>query len=215
MVIFAVMFLLSGNVSAMTFSQPVKIGKVSDSGIVGGGYNFEGDVSNTGTKKNNEYYDGVVAFGKGEDLIYLHYNNKNFQDKNLKRHYGGKNFNNTFAFTQAYGCDFTQIKTNQNITFYMVHEQQFDIRGEKYVLLGRKSDGTFIKYFDTWAISETYFGKGKKFPPNDFYSGWYCKDDTIVIEYSRYNKTGKIKAGEFRFKWDDAAQWFGIEHIVY
>ena len=199
----------------MQFSQPVKVGSVSDSGIVGGGYNFEGAVSNTGTKKNNEYYNGIVAFGKGDDLIYLHYNNKNFNAKDLKRHYGGKNFNNTFLFTQAYCCDFTQIKTNKGVTLYMIYETQFDVRGNKYTLLGRKSDGTFVKYFDTWDISEQYFGKGRKMPTDAFYDNWYCKSDTIVIEYEKFTRPGKIKVGEFRFKWDEKAQWFSVEHVKY
>ena len=97
----------------------------------------------------------------------------------------------------------------------MVLEQQFDVRGDKYVLLGRKSDGIFVKYFDTWIISETYFGQGKRIPPGAFYSDWYCKGNTVVIEYSKYDKMGKIKIGEFRFKWDEKAQWFSVEQVKY
>ena len=96
----------------------------------------------------------------------------------------------------------------------MVHEWQFDVSGDKYSLLGRKSDGTFVKYFDTWSISEKYFGK--RFIPNrGFYDGWHCDRDTIIIEYARFGERGKkIKIGEFRFKWDDKAQWFGVGVLI-
>ena len=208
---------LSTSCLAMTFSQPVKIGSVSDHGIVGGGYQFEGAVSNSGTlyvDKNQKYYkNGTASFGRNSHLIYLHYNDKNYYDKQSIRCYGGKNLNNTFRFTQAYGCDFSQIETDIDITLYMIHEWQFDSRGEKYTMLGRMKDGTFVKYFDTWDISERYFDG--KYPHGYFYDKWYCNGSQITIEYAQYGKSGKIKSGEFRFKWDDAAQWFGIEQVVY
>ena len=209
--------MIASNCLAMTFSQPVRVGCVEAYGIVGGGYKIKDAVHNSGTlyeSKNEKYYkNGVASFGSGNNLIYLHYNDKNYNDKNSIRSYGGKNLENTFRFTQAYGCDFNQIKTDGDITLYMVHEWQFDFIGEKYVLLGRYKDGTFVKYFDTWEVSEKYFGT--KYPPSNFYDKWYCRGDTIIIEYARYNKSVKVKAGEFRFKWDDKAQWFGVEQVVY
>lgn len=50
-----------------------------------------------------------------------------------------------------------------------------------------------------------------------YYKNYYCKEDMIIIEYDNYNPNTKrmYKEGEFRFKWDDAAQWFGIEQVVY
>ena len=201
------MFIVA-NCFAMTFSQPAEIGVVENYGIIGGGYKFKGEVSNTGIlyeiNKEKYYKNGVVAFGKNEDLIYFHYNNKNYHDKDNIRNYGGKNLNNTFKATQAYGFKINQIKTDSNITFYLVYEWQFDVRGNKFALLGRKKDGTFVKYFDTWSISEKYFGNNYM-GNGSFYDNWYCTNDSIIIEYSRYKKE-KIKEGEFRFKWDDAAQ---------
>ena len=38
----------------------------------------------------------------------------------------------------------------------------------------------------------------------------------MIIEYNRnYIQQGYIKEGEFRFKWDEAAQWFDVEQVVY
>lgn len=43
-----------------------------------------------------------------------------------------------------------------------------------------------------------------------------CRNDSIVIVYRRWHWKGMSDPeGEFRFKWDDAAQWFGIEQVVY
>lgn len=206
--VFFVLVFFSAECFAMTFSQPMKIGVVSDYGVVGGGYEFKNAVNNSGImytwQKRKCYKNGVATFGNGGDLIYFHYNN----DKKI-RSYGGKILKNTFELTQAYGCEFTQIKTNEDITFYMVQENDFDINGRKYVLLGRKKDGSFVKYFDTLTVSEKYFGKMYLRPI--FYDRWYCEGNTVIIEYANRN----IKIGEFRFKWDDSAQWFGIEQVVY
>lgn len=209
--IFLILFVLtifSVDCLAMTFSQPMKIGIVSDHGVVGGGYEFKNAVHNSGIvydwQKHKCYKSGVATFGNGKDLIYFHYNN----DKKI-RSYGGKNFKNTFPLTQTYGCEFSQIKSNEGITFYMVQENDFDIHGRKYVLLGRKQDGSFVKYFDTSTISEKYFGK--KFSRDFHYEECFYDKDTVRIQFKLKNGTN----GEFRFKWNEVAQWFGIEQVVY
>ena len=206
--ILAALIIFSSSCFAMTFSQPVKIGVVSDYGIVGGGYEFNNAVNNSGIlydwQNRKCYKNGVATFGNGNDLIYFHYNN----DKKI-RSYGGKSLKNTFELTQAYGCEFTQIKTNEGITFYMVQENDFDIIGKKYVLLGRKKDGNFIKYFDTASISKKYFGK--EFSRDFYYENCLYDKDTVRIQFQLRNGTN----GEFRFKWDEKAQWFGIEQVVY
>lgn len=90
-----------------------------------------------------------------------------------------------------------------------------------YVLLGRRSDGVFVKYFDMEDINVKYFGlqkstygttKGLRSP---WYRNCHCQDDTIVIEYERFVGKNFCKAGEFRFKWNESAQWFGVEQVVY
>ena len=210
--IFLILFVLtifSTDCVAMTFSHPMKIGYVADYGVVGGGYEFENAVNNSGImyswqNHNKCYKNGVATFGNGKDLIYFHYNN----DKNI-RSYGGKNLKNTFPLTQAYGCKFVQIKTDTELTFYMVQENDYDVSGTKYVLLGRKQDGSFVKYFDTATISEKYFGK--KFSRDFHYEECLYDKDTVRIQFKLKNGTN----GEFRFKWDDSAQWFGIEQVVY
>ena len=36
-----------------------------------------------------------------------------------------------------------------------------------------------------------------------------------IIRYGRYDVNGFVPSGEFRYKWDDSAQWFGVEKVVY
>lgn len=193
----AMIMAMTSTCLAMTFSQPIKLGSVSDYGIVDikRGYEFSGATYNKG---------GVAKFGDGEDAIYFHYNNT--------RNYGGKDLNNTFPFESAYGCDFTQIKTGSELTLYMIHEWEYDFTGEKYILLGMRKDGVWVKYFDTRNLTKIYFDKPKNRNEVPGYSKWYCVGDTIVVEYTRGPSK---KEGEFRFKWDDAAQWFSVKQVVY
>ena len=180
---------------AMTFSQPVKLGSI----IEDPGAQTRYKISRATNDK-----DGIAKFGNGEDAIYFHHNNT--------RNYGGKDLNNTFPFESAYGCDFTRIKTDSELTFYMIHEWEYDFTGEKYILLGRRKDGTWVKYFDTRDLTKIYFDKPKNRNEAPGYAKWYCVGDTIVVEYTRGPSK---KEGEFRFKWDDAAQWFGVKQVVY
>lgn len=188
---------------AMTFSQPIKIGSA---GAV--------DASFDVYEIKGAFYsrDGVSKLGDKDDFIcfYQRPATTNFS-------YGVIDINNTFPFLSYYGCDFTQIKTTDDITFYMIHEYQADITGEAYILLGNTRNGKWFKYFDTRDLTKKYFGKIKTRYQHPCYTSWYCNGDMIAVVYQRMNERshGFVNEGEFRFKWDEAAQWFGVEQIVY
>ena len=99
----------------------------------------------------------------------------------------------------------------------MVHEWEFEIRGESYILLGMQSDGKWVKYFDTRDIKKKYFREATARKDIPCFVRGQSKGDTISVVYQRVNSNTKRLAdeGEFRFKWDDGAQWFGIEQVVY
>lgn len=41
-------------------------------------------------------------------------------------------------------------------------------------------------------------------------------DDTIIIQYRRWHWQGESEPeGEFKFTWNDEAQEFNVEHIIY
>ena len=44
------------------------------------------------------------------------------------------------------------------------------------------------------------------------------KNDTFVFPYYKYywtNKNNHILVGEIRCKWDENAQWFSVDNVVY
>lgn len=51
-------------------------------------------------------------------------------------------------------------------------------------------------------------------PEGVLYKKPTCKGDTIVIQYCRLRSSDTME-GEIRLKWDEKAQWFGIEKIIY
>ena len=237
MVIFAVMFLLSGNVSAMTFSQPVKIGYagskpfVAQSSHFKGGYFIEGANYNSGNRvihgKNasnyETYQEGLARWGEGKNALYCKYDTNTPADSRgfvYGMKFGGKDM---YIFSEDSWREISKIETDEGITLYPLYFRYK--RFTKLDILGCRKDGTWVKYIDMESVIEKYYGKN---PRNvDVIGGaetWersdnyiVCQGDTIIVPYHvfAYNPYRKIESGEFRFKWDDAAQWFGIEHIVY
>ena len=231
----------ASNCLAMTFSQPVKTGFSVWWLQGGGGINVQNATENNGNFYSREYnnkkiiYDGsgkngsirygkgIAYWGNGIDAIYAHYNAYNIiNDDNI--HFGDKDINNTIPIRASiFGEEIFKIETDEGITFYMIHTS-YDLPDQTWwTLIGRRKDGVWVKYFESLDVTKKYFGKqgnvweGKSICCDNF----RVNDNNIVIEYSRYNKTsyeqrGKIiKEGEFRFKWDESAQWFGVEHIIY
>jgi len=206
----------------MIFSQPVEIGEFYQDQRAGG-FGINGATSNENLVENPQIksFDrpvaGVSKFGNDDKALYIHFNSLLSRRGSEYIKFGGKNFKNT---VQINLMDVTLFKIfgNNEITFYPIRKNwDIPFPYEHYVLLGRKTDGTCIKYFDTEDLCKKYFGTSdnisiKKLSTNG---------STIVLYYSRCNKEkyfydNKIdERGEFRFKWDDAVQWFGIEQIKY
>lgn len=76
-----VMFTLSASVSAMTFSQPVELGKMG--GLPTGGFWIHGASYNNGTSYRNGSFDkewndklyekGIARFGEGDKGLWVYY----------------------------------------------------------------------------------------------------------------------------------------------
>ena len=62
-------------------------------------------------------------------------------------------------------------------------------------------DGAWVQYFDTY---DTRRQLGGEFYIKDF----YVAGDTIVFVYEEWNTKA---TRELHYKWDEAAQWFGVE----
>ena len=209
--------------TAMTFFQPVKIGMVS--GTPQGGFVIEGASYNNGTYyKNSQLYEkGIAFFGNGDKSLYVHYDcsqkvNHNYWEIYSPK-FGDKNAKKTVSLEAGEGYSVTiyQINNDSGIILYLLRGDGSVAGTTNYVLLGRRSDDVvFVKYFDTRDVNKNYFGEKLNLSTTPWYTKFYCQGSTMIIEYNRnYIQQGYIKEGEFRFKWDEAAQWFDVEQVVY
>lgn len=65
-------------------------------------------------------------------------------------------------------------------------------------------------------VLKQYFGKDSFGMRGPWFNNCYVQGDTVVIEYQvSAFKQGYHKGEEIRFKWDESAQWFGVEQVVY
>lgn len=205
---------------AMTISEPVKIGKLI--GVNISGFVFTQTLSNSGDiirsrqfmdGKKNVYGKGVATFGTNNKKLYIHYQTYDY-DKNRSpqiSRYGGSSPDNAIQIptlvNQIYALD-----TNENINLYVI-ESDYDITGdENFTLIGERADGRFVKYFDTDTIFESYFGK-RDVRRSYFINKYVVNGDTIIFYYGRSDLIPII--GEIRCKWDDKAQWFSVDNVVY
>ena len=218
LLIFCVMLSFSRNVLAMEFSQPVKIGRVtvSQAGKSAGGYWFVGEDSNDGSvQKGYHEYDkkyiysrGIARYGSDEDALYIHYDEAHGEICDV----GSKDIKNTQKVRLF--CDVIyKITTNKGITLYPINLVYGASSG--FQIVGRQKDGKWVKYFDTDNIVKTYFGTNERGDPAvNIEFDLTCQNDTLIMQYRRFGRN-RNKEGEFRFKWDEMAQWFSIEQIKY
>lgn len=218
--------LLSAQCFAMTFSQPVQVGKISYANM--GGYIFSQVSQNDGvlgkdrgSVQRKAYDHGVARFSDGYDALYLHYDayKANVRGKTVNvisygyAKFGASDEKNTIN-VGIMMPEIFKITSDEGLTFYSINDS-YDLPSEfTYTLIGRRKDGVWVKYFDTNDIAKKYFGNRQDY----WLKTLSVKGNIISIYYELYNNgnyrntTGK---GEFRFKWDDKAQWFGIEQVVY
>lgn len=227
-ILIALILIMSSNCVAMTFSQPMQIGKIM--------YPPNGDMvienaTYTSSKPTGKFqnlvtypYNTVIKFSNEENSIYVHHKSGY---KEIP-YFGDENIENSIQIeTGLYGVNIFQLKNDGSIKLYLLQTQEASANFVNWVCIGKK-DEKWIKYFDIRDIRKQYFGENnwryytfalylEKITYDKYtYPIIYCKDDTIIIEYqkSESNINGYTK-GEFKFKWDDKAQWFGIEQVVY
>ena len=219
--ILLILIMISSNCFAMTFSQPIKMGHIG-TGIQSPylGLFVEGASENDGhlvTKKYSRkdgiydpsniapHYDsGVARFGDGIEALYCRYSYDPY-----KIEFGGKN-QYIINYPEAY-VDIFKITSDEGLVLYAL------IYGYKYssfIIIGRQKDGTWFKYVDSSNIEKQYYAGSRGYWEKPHYlNNITCRNNLVIIPF---NWLGKENInGEFRFKWDEAAQWFGIEQVVY
>ena len=211
----------------MRFSQPVKIGhaghyKDTDSG----GFFFEGTSYNNGDiiSGSKTYGKGLARWGKDKDSLYCEYDSYLSSTRNDRLKFGGKN---NFVVQETTGRDILKIESNKGITIYVLYRQFMYFA---YLdIIGCRQDGTWVKYVDFKQLEKQFFEDLSKKYMIDlaygnhgnkleyYYNGNFVstKGDTVIVIYSLWKGWERLQKGEFRFKWDESAQWFGVEKIVY
>ena len=220
----------------MTFSQPVKIGQIGfGPQSLFFGLPISNATYNDGTvelrdkdriskmKKNSsllkweygEWLNNTYIKGTaGWDELYCYYDiSKKYEDYNSPLKFGGKN--NYILTTDVSDRKIFKIDNNKNMKFYILYHNYCV---SHLHVLGKQKNGKWVVYLDSKKISEKYFGgkEGYKLKEGIIYAEPICKNDTIIIKYGRYPHVyGGTYEGEFQLKWDEAAQWFSIEQVVY
>lgn len=204
---------LSTTCSAMQFQQPVFIG--SFTGIKGGPVSGESWV----ISKEVTVKKGTMTMGKGKTAIIFKYEDKKYKDfiqRNVKEVVaangnvfpgGAWNWNNHRVY---------QINGENGIVVYVDLEPSGTIESDTFLLRGLWHDGKAVNFVDRKAVRQ--YAGGVQNPVFKYDGkGIRVLNDTICIPYELREDLGWkfIKKGEFRFKWNDQAQWFGIEDVVY
>lgn len=205
--------MITSNCFAMSFSQPVKIGEIG----YRGGLDFTGATSikdYSTVKRQGIYNKGIARFGNS---LYFYFNTE-YYDQNFKSaktlddhiklrnkvsRFGGADVKNSVPiFVFAGGTEIYQIKNDGGIELYLTKSGTG--AGDGFEVFGTTKEGKWVRYFDTGDARKN-FG----IPRDEWFSGFFTFGDAIIIQY-RPQKSGNNS--ELRYKWDNNAQWFGIEN---
>ena len=212
----------ASNCLAMTFSQPVEIGRFYTQIQRSSGFHIKGASSNNGTRydkvakyiKDYGWNKGLATFGEGVDALYVHYDYENDKIPSGTR-FGGKDVSNTVGIEVWHDGTIMQIKGSNNMTFYSV---RFSYCTSHLHIIGKNKNSKWVKYIDSKKLSDKYFGGKDRYKEDGgvIYDVPTCVGDKIIVTYRRWYWKGISEPeGEFRFKWDDKAQWFSVEQIIY
>lgn len=206
----------------MQFSQPVEIGGFGWSNLHGGvvitgaSYVSETPIKHGKSVARWEYSKGTARFGDGKEAVYLHY----AQRTNFR--IGSNDINGTLVYNDMWAT-ILKVSAKNGYTMYFL-KKLFDAPAPSYhyILIGQRPDGKWVKYFNTEDLCKQYFGKSKNVSIQKVTSN----GDSIILKYARSTHPSYAMAGyfyekeadefgEFRFKWDEKAQWFSVEKITY
>ena len=213
------------NSTGMKFSQPVKLGELILPPM--GYFDLSKATDNQGTlcrekayEHLNLYEKGTARFGDGDDALYFHYDatqrikNPVTDYDELLSKFGSQDINNSVQVLPGIPTVVWLLKTNSDITFYILENGSAAGFGSSSTVIGKKSDGTFVKYFETRSLKQKYFGR-KSRGLSDEWNTFSFKDNTITIRHGKYSNQNFVPEGEFRFKWNEQTQTFDFERSIY
>ncbi len=205
--------LLTNTAFAMNFSQPVEIGRIGfPVQAPYNGFIVERATSNSGgafleEDNTKTYVRGVAQFGG----LYCDYD-FDAEDFLHSLKFGGEN-NYVVALEMSFK-EIQRILSDENLTLYVLYHEYCT----SHLNLIGEMDGRWFNFVDSKNLSAEYFGgnDGYKMDGSVVYERPKTFGGTIVIPYHRWHWEGDSETeGEFRLKWDEAAQWFSVEQIVY
>ena len=210
----ATMISAASVVNAMEFSEPIEIGKIAASNQSGGGFWIDA-LDNSGTFWNSgaNFDKGIARF---DDSLFCHYNYSEGLDVN----FGSEDFSNTVivpieTYTVGATNSISVIPNDEQIPIYVVYA----LHNNSHVTIIGKINGQWIKFIDSKDISRKFFGNDSdeyNLMNGIMYQNVFVRGDSIVMIYGRFPTfySDQIE-GEFRFKWDESAQWFSVEQVPY
>lgn len=213
---------------AMTISKPVYIGIAM--GVNIGGFSFKDELSNFSQgpiNRKKAHSKGIATFGANAKKLYLHYQTYDYDNNRSKQisRYGSSSSDNAIQIETMYNI-ISMMTTDSGITLYTIRSD-YDLPGEEdYTLIGERKDGRFVKYLSTDSILEQYYGNkyigneyGQDVPFVYLVKNITAINDTVIFYYYRFDFKKRneqaVPIGEIRCKWDENAQWFAVDNVVY
>ena len=180
--IFLMMF--AAQASAMNLTLRESVGSISQTST-------PNEIKIEGyTQLNGNFSKGVAAFND----LYLH-----FDCSNETSRFGGKNFSDTVPVYVFEGLTkIFPVSGDDGREFYLLATETGG--GGSFKVIGAR-DGKWVQYFNTSDMR-------KKLPREFYLEKFFAEGDTIIFLYKEWQKENFC---ELRYKWDAAAQWFGVE----
>lgn len=164
-------------------------------------YEFVGSISQTSnpneikiegyTQLRGNFSKGVAVFN---DDLYLH-----FDSSNEASRFGSSEISNTVPVYVFEGLTkIYPISGDDGREFFLLATETGG--GSSFKVIGAR-DGKWVQYFNTSDM--------RKQIPHEFYlESFYVDGDKIIFLYKEWQKENFCK---LCYKWDAAAQWFGVE----
>lgn len=208
----ATMFLLLV-FSAQASAMDLKIYRDVDWYITAGSEPFTMNIKGY-NKLDGNLSKGVATFG---DNLYFHFDAlalkdrmklaKTFEEEeqvfDYASRFGGSDFANTVpVYTFEGGTRIYPVKSDDGREFYLLITETGGGGSSKIIA---ERNGKWVKYFDTLDLK-----KSKQLDWDYCLQNIYTIGDTIIFVYEQGETQ---KSCDVRYKWDEAAQWFGVEIV--
>ena len=156
-----------------------------------------------------DYSKGAATFGD----LFFHFDctlfeeiqarGKTFEEiESLASRFGSSDFENAVPVYVFEGLTkIYRLSGDDGREFYLLATETGG--GSSMKVIGERG-GTWIKFFDALDMR-------KQIPPEYYIENFYAEGDTIIFVYKKWQEENFC---ELRYKWNEAADWFGVE-IIY